>query len=547
MAVVQSVGELANLDTNVWSTVSYGSLRMYDQFNYDYATLYKTQPNVRTCVDFLARNIAQLGLHVFRRVSDTDRVRLTDHPLAKVIERPLPAEFKVTRYRLMESLMGDLGVYFNAYWLKVRVPDAPLGLLRIPPQLVTVYGDLVPDRYEMTLSGKLYTFATSEIVHFRGYNAEDAVSGLSPLETLRRVLAEEHAAGDYREHFWQNAARQAGIIERPAAAPEWSDPARTRFKQEFEALYSGGDNSGKTAILEEGMTWRAGTFNAQESEYLAGRKLTREECARAYHIPLPMVGILDNATFSNITEQHKNLYQDSLGPWLAMIEQEIELQLLPEFDDTQDVYVEFNIAEKLKGSFEEQIKALQSAVGRPWMTADEARSKMNLPSLGGDAEELVTPLNMMVGAPQPAAPKALEQEQRKDALMEFNAALADFRAAIAAAPTEAMPREMKLVVEGMPQAVVNVSAPVTVQPQPIQAIQAKLDVLPTPVTVQNNVSVEPTPVTVRNNITVEPTPVIVENNVPAQPVTLTMQGTTSVVKRDAEGRIVQIESEPGAG
>lgn len=409
MTVVQS--GLTLLDTETWwPRVSYGSLTLYDQYNYDYATIYRTQPNVRTCVDFLARNIAQLGLHVFRRVSDTDRQRLTDHPLARVLARPLPADFKVTYYRLIEALMGDLGIYFNAYWLKIRVEDAPAGLLRIPPIYVTVKGGLVPTEYKLNLGGLPKTVKPSEIVHFRGYNPESAINGLPPLETLRRILAEEHAAGDYREHFWQNAARMHGILERPAGAPEWSETARERFKAEFEALYSGGENSGKTAILEEGMTWQATTFNAQESEYLGGRKLTREECARAYHIPLPMVGILDNATFSNIKEQHKNLYQDSLGPWLAMIEQDVELQLLPEFDDTDGVYVEFNIAEKLAGAFDEQVTALQAAVGRPWMTADEARARMNLPSMGGDAEVLVTPLNVLVGglaSPRDTAPKSV--------------------------------------------------------------------------------------------------------------------------------------------
>jgi len=562
MAVVQSVGALTELEVGWWASwwprSNYGYLQMYDQYNYDYATIYRTQPNVRTCVDFLARNIAQLGLHVFRRVSDTDRVRLTDHPLAQLLERPLPADFKVTNYRLMESLMGDLGVYFNAYWLKVkagttedggrRTGNGAMGLLRIPPALVYVYGGLTPTRYQVTFGGVLKEFSPNEIVHFRGYNAEDAVSGLSPLETLRRVLAEEHAAGDYREHFWQNAARQAGIIERPANAPEWSDTARNRFKAEFEALYSGGDNSGRTAILEEGMSWKPGTFNAQESEYLAGRKLTREECARAYHIPLPMVGILDNATFSNIREQHRNLYQDSLGPWLAMIEQDIELQLLQEFDDTEGVYVEFNIAEKMQGAFEEQTQALQSAVGRPWMTADEARARMNLPSLGGDAEALVTPLNVLVGgqaSPRDSGGKSVESGEgrvesgdKAGALREFGAALDDFKAAMAAPGEAAMPREVKLVVEGMPQAVVNVSAPVTVQPQPIQTIQAKLDILPSPVKIENTVNVPPqapAPVTVQNTV-----------NVPPQPVTLTMQGTTSVVRRDADGRIAEIESEPRA-
>lgn len=416
MPVVMSAGELARIQPGWWPTKTYGSLRFYDQYNYDYATIYRTQPNVRTCVDFLARNIAQLGLHIFRTVSDTDRVRLRDHPLATLLEHPLPPKYKVTRYRLIESLMADLGIYFNAYWLKVRTEDR-LSLLRIPPQYVWAKGGLVPRSYEIRLSGKVIEdIEPTDVVHFRGHNAESAVSGLSPLETLRRILAEEHAAGDYREHFWQNAARMHGVIERPAGAPEWSTPARERFKAELEALYSGSETSGKTAILEEGMTWKETEFNAQESEYLAGRKLTREECARAYHIPLPMVGILDNATFSNIKEQHKNLYQDSLGPWLKMIEEDIELQLLPEFDDTGGIYVEFNIKQKLAGSFEEQTQALQSAVGRPWMTANEARARMNLPSID-DADRLVIPLNVLVGgqaSPRDSGPeKALSAPEVK--------------------------------------------------------------------------------------------------------------------------------------
>lgn len=408
MAVVMSAGELARIQPAWWPINSYGSVRFYDEYTYDYATIYKTQPNVRTCVDFLARNIAQLGLHVFRTVSNTDRERLRDHPLAQLLDQPLPAEYKVTRYRLIESLVADLGVYFNAYWLKIRRDGETLGLLRIPPQYMWVEGGLVPVKYELRLSGQRIDLNPMDMVHFRGHNTESAITGLSPLETLRRVLAEEHAAGEYREGFWSNAARMHGVIERPADAPQWSDPARERFKAEFEALYAGGDNSGKTAVLEEGMTWRQVEFTAQESEYLAGRKLTREECARAYHIPLPMVGILDNATFSNIKEQHKNLYQDSLGPWLAMIEQEIELQLLPEFEDTGAVYVEFNIQEKLQGSFEEQTQALQSAVGRPWMTANEARARMNLPSVDG-GDTLVIPLNVLIGgqaSPRDTAPEA---------------------------------------------------------------------------------------------------------------------------------------------
>jgi hypothetical protein len=64
-----------------------------------------------------------------------------------------------------------------------------------------------------------------------------------------------------------------------------------------------------------------------------------------------------------------------------MIQSELERQLLPDLPDTDRVYVEFNLAEKLKGSFEEQAASLQSLVGRPVMTANEGRARLNLPRI----------------------------------------------------------------------------------------------------------------------------------------------------------------------
>jgi HK97 family phage portal protein len=238
MTTIISQATLIDMPANWWPANGANSLTLYDSYSYDYATLYKTQPNVRVCVDFLARNIAQLGLHVYKRLENNDRIRVRDHGLAKLLDLPLPADYKVTQYRLLESLMGDLGVYHNAYWMKLRNENGLFGLLRIPPTFVTVLGNLYPTGYTITFVDGPKTFEAVDIVHFRGYNAENAVKGLSPLETLRRILAEEHAAGDYRENFWGNAARMAGVIERPATAPEWSDAARQRFKSEFSELYA---------------------------------------------------------------------------------------------------------------------------------------------------------------------------------------------------------------------------------------------------------------------------------------------------------------------
>ncbi|PYR30332.1 MAG: phage portal protein [Acidobacteria bacterium] len=306
-------------------TVSYTSTAPAGTWTLDldqYGAMYRTQPAVRTCVDFLARNIAQLGLHVFRRVSDTDRERLADHQLARWLAAPNPG---TTRYRLFESTMQDLGIYFAAYWLKVRRTDGELGLVRLPPPSVAVDGWLLPKLFVWTLpSGETMELEAGQVVYFSGYNPDSPVEGLSPLETLRQRLAEEAAANTYREQFWDNAARLEGVIERPAGAPKWTPDQKASFREQWTERYIG--HPGQTAVLDEGMTWKSVTANAQESEYINARKLTRAEVASAYHIPHPMVGILDHATFSNIKEQHKQLYQDCLGPWLVMLEEELARQ-----------------------------------------------------------------------------------------------------------------------------------------------------------------------------------------------------------------------------
>jgi HK97 family phage portal protein len=372
------------------------ALRISDDLSEDYATLYRKQQSVRTVVDFLARNIAQLALHTFRRVDDNDRERVTDHPFAVLMRTPNPY---TTGYRLIFDLVADRGIYDRALWVKV-MHDGKMQLVRIPPRLWTVADDdnwLAPSHFIIKGNRGKTTIPYDRVVYFRGYNPEDERYGLSPIESLRRILSEEYAAGQMREQVLRNGARTSGYIERPVGQ-EWSDIARRRFREGWRAQYAGqsATEGGGTPILEDGMKFVAASQTAADLQYIEARKLSREEAASAYFIPPPMVGILDHATFGNIEEQHKMLYQDTLGPTLQEIQQELALQLMSEFADSGDLYSEFNMMEKLRGSFEEQAQQLQSSVGAPFVTRNEARARMNLPRIEG-ADELVVPLNVLTG------------------------------------------------------------------------------------------------------------------------------------------------------
>ncbi len=397
MAYVVSEGAIANLDRpNRPRSVG---MQLGTQ-TFTYGALWRAQPQMRTVVDFLARNIAQIGLHLFRRDSDTDRERLTDHPLAKLMRRPNP---RTTRYRLIDSLVHDVGIYDRACWWKAKE-----GLIRLPPAMLEPIGDSWLDLDGVKLKGSRGSrdFGLDEVVLFRGYSP-DGVWGTPPAETLRQTLLEEWNANQYRQQLWANGARIRGVIERPKG--DWSPRAREAFRSDWQGLYTGdGPGAGGTPILEDGMKFVASGINPKDAEYVAARKLSREEVAAAYHVPLPMVGILEHATFSNIKEQHQQLYQDCLGPWLVMIQEELALQLVPDFDSSGDLYFEFNLAEKMRGTFEEQAAVLQTSVGGPWMTRNEARGRVNLPHIDG-GDELIVPLNVITGgqaSPSDSAPKS---------------------------------------------------------------------------------------------------------------------------------------------
>ncbi|MFF5473338.1 phage portal protein [Streptomyces achromogenes] len=423
MAFVVSQGQLSAV--SIAPTVALPSyVQLADGVFREYAHLYRVQPQIRTVVSFLARNIAQLGLHAFRRVSDTDRERLVGHPLPQILAAP---GARLTRYRLIERLVSDIAIYDTAYWVKVTLDGTGvIGVIPIPPSRMTVEGDnwLQPEKFIVYGSKGELELTPDRVVHFHGYNPLDLRTGSSPIDSLRSLLAEEFEANRAREQMWRNGGRLTGVLKRPADAPAWAPDAKARFREGWRGYVQSGQG---TPILEDGMEYEQLAIDPAKAQYIEARKLTREEVAAAYHIPLPMVGILDHATFSNIKEQHQQLYQDTLGPWLTMIQEEIGLQLIPDLPDSEGVYVEFNLQEKLRGSFEEQAQQLQTAVGAPWLTRNEARGRMNLPQIDG-GNDLITPMNVLVGgqaSPTDSAPTAAALPKGSGRLMLVKAAGAD--------------------------------------------------------------------------------------------------------------------------
>lgn len=371
--------------------------------------LYSEQPHLRTVVDFLAQNVAQLTPKCYLRNGDADRERDTTGVLPLLLGNPNP---DMTAYDLMYSTVADWALYGRAVWLVGRDSKSDSGwqIRPIPPTwMADCQSDGFAPRsftFANAYGGGRLTVDASQCVVFTAYRPSCPDRALSPVESLRQTLAEQVEAQAFRRSVWDNATRISGFISRPAGV-EWSDGAARRFKEDVRGNWGKrGAHAGGTPVLEDGMRYEPVTFSAREGDWAAGVKLSREDVAAAYHINPAVIWPGEGQTYASAKDNARALYADTLMPLLTMIQKRITKTLAPMVGAPENEYVEFDIRAKLQGSFEEQAAAIQSAVGGPWMTREEARAMMNMPR--EPQGDLITPLNVLVGgmaSPTDTAPK----------------------------------------------------------------------------------------------------------------------------------------------
>ena len=203
------------------------------------------------------------------------------------------------------------------------------------------------------------------------------------------------------------------VIKRPLEAPPWSDDAKKLFTSSWRNAWAGdGPEAGGTPVLEDGMELaKADSFTPVDLQFIEGRQASLVELCTFFHVAPELMGARAG-TYSNLQAFRVGLYQETLGPIMVPIEQAITLQAArPMMGGDVEVYCEFNVEAMMRGTFEEQAQVLQSAVGAPYLTRNEARTLFNRPPLP-DGDEIVTPLNVLIGglaSPSDTAPPTFSQ------------------------------------------------------------------------------------------------------------------------------------------
>jgi HK97 family phage portal protein len=340
---------------------------------------------VYSCVRILAEAIAGLPLHVYRYNSDGGKEKALDHSLYLILhDEPNP---EMSSFVFRETLMTHLLLWGNAYAQIIRNSKGEvMALYPLMPNKMSVDRDENGQLYYQYLrstdevGGKNETviLKPTDVLHIPGLGF-DGLVGYSPIAMAKNAIGLAIATEEYGAKFFANGAAPSGVLEHPGTI---KDPQRVR--EAWQSQFGGSQNSGKIAVLEEGMKYTPISISPEQAQFLETRKFQINEIARIFRVPPHMVGDLEKSSFSNIEQQSLEFVKYTLDPWVIRWEQSIMRTLLTP-EEKKSYFVKFNLEGLLRGDYQSRMNGYATARQNGWMSANDIRELENLDRIPAEA------------------------------------------------------------------------------------------------------------------------------------------------------------------
>ena len=366
-----------------------GSIELTDGTTASYTTIYRENVWVQAAVDVIALSLMRMPLKVYTR-DGGEKARVYDGELYRLLERsPLP---DWTPSDLRAYIGKCVAIYGNAYVIKIMSDESatPANLLPGPPLGWRIVGDYYI--WTHPESGDEYTFKRWQIAHYRFRDVDADGFGRSPLQSLRRTIANDDAARRYATAAFKQGARPGSILRTDQALPTES---AEKLAANWNALHRGSDNAWKTAILTHGLDYALLTHDLEKSAVTEHRDFTPVEVGAAYRIPPAMLGFQKEANFASVDAYHTMLYQDSCGPWVVMIEERTQLDIVDPTPAFANQFVEMDMTGVLRGDPTTEARNIATLITTGVITPNEARAIQNRPPIDQPgADQLLFPMNL---------------------------------------------------------------------------------------------------------------------------------------------------------
>jgi HK97 family phage portal protein len=375
---------------------------------------------VEACVSAYAQTVAMCPGDHWRKLENGGRERVAGSALSRVIRRPNDYQ-SISDFLL--NLTRRLYSHGEAFALATRNDRgeiAELHLMRSGSAMVAqdgsiFYGlsgnEVVERRFDLS-----FPIPARDVLHVRLHTPNHALKGVSPILSTALEQALAGAALNQQVAFYINQARPSFMLE--------TDEKLTR--EQARELRAGwdeqtkGEGAGGTPILAWGLKAKPVTTTANDAQLAELLKMSEQNVALAFRIPLQILGI-GGTPFAS-TEALMSAWKAS-GLGFALNHIEEAFGLLFRLRGMPDEYVEFDTKALMRSNFKELIEGLSRSAISGIHSSDEARNELDLPVTPGGhgamprVQQQVVPLSYWTTMPpaQPASASPTPSDEDADA------------------------------------------------------------------------------------------------------------------------------------
>jgi HK97 family phage portal protein len=333
-----------------------------------------------SCITLISSDIAKLRVKLVKEINDGIWQDI-GYGEYKVISKPNKYQ---NRIQFFENWMNSKLTRGNTYVLKERNNKGVVTALYIlNPDLVQVLvsdsGEVFYQLSQDNLAGIELTSITvpaSEIIHDRFNCLFHPLVGLSPIFACGLAAYQGLQIQENSARFFRNQSKPGGVLTAPGSI---SDETAARLKEHWDVNYSG-ENSGKVAVLGDGLKYEAMAVTPVDAQMVEQLKLSADVVCSAFHVPSYKV-IGSAPSYNNIEALEQQYYSQCL----QMHIESIELLLDEGLEIAEGTGTEFDLEGLLRMDTKTQIEALAEEVKGGISTPNEARRVRNkMPLTGGN-------------------------------------------------------------------------------------------------------------------------------------------------------------------
>jgi len=254
-----------------------------------------------------------------------------------------------TRAAFFQQVFSALLVHGNSYTRVFRDAQGQVvNLVNLDPEKVEVERSQIGRKvYKIEGEGRILN--NDEVIHIVDLILPGQLKGLSRVETLKQALGLNIALSDYAARFFGTGASASGVIEFPGNLT--SEQAK-QLADGFDARHRNGSRRAhKTGVLSGGAKFVATQTDPEASQALESRKFAVEEIARAFNVPLHLLGIPGTASYASVEQNNLQFISMTLRPLAEKVEAAFS-RLLP-----GDAFIKFQFNDLLRADLASRVQS----------------------------------------------------------------------------------------------------------------------------------------------------------------------------------------------